>query len=74
MQLDDTAWVGHRLAEILPIALTDKQFCLELDDPVRRLDVLAPMIQIVAADEEDDEEGGGEESGGDDTGTPKIDH
>jgi Lon protease-like protein len=73
MQLDDTAWVGHRLAEILPIALTDKQFCLELDDPVRRLDVLAPMIQIVAADEEDDEEGAGEE-GDDDAGTPKIDH
>ena len=42
MRLDDAAWVGHRLAEILPIPLTDKQSCLELDDPVQRLDVLGP--------------------------------
>jgi Lon protease-like protein len=65
MQLDDAAWVGHRLAEILPMDLADKQFCLELDDPVRRLDVLAPMIQIVAADDADDEDGGGEGEVGD---------
>jgi hypothetical protein len=43
MHLDDAAWVGHRLAEILPIPLTEKQSCLELDDPVQRLDVLAPL-------------------------------
>jgi uncharacterized protein len=43
MRLDDAAWVGHRLAEILPIPLTDKQACLELDDPIQRLDVLAPL-------------------------------
>jgi Lon protease-like protein len=43
MRLDDAAWVGHRLAEILPIPLADKQMCLELDDPVQRLDVLAPL-------------------------------
>ena len=42
MRLDDAAWVGHRLAEILPIPLTDKQFCLELADPIQRLDVLSP--------------------------------
>jgi Lon protease-like protein len=42
MRLDDAAWVGHRLAEILPIAAADKQFCLELDDPIQRLDVLSP--------------------------------
>ncbi len=47
MHLDDAAWVGHRLAEILPMDLADKQFCLELDDPVQRLDVLSPLIQIV---------------------------
>jgi hypothetical protein len=40
MHLDDASWVGHRLAEILPIAPTEKQFCLELSDPIRRLDVL----------------------------------
>jgi uncharacterized protein len=43
MRLDDAAWVGHRLAEILPIPLAEKQACLELDDPIRRLDVLSPL-------------------------------
>jgi uncharacterized protein len=43
MRPDDAAWVGHRLAEILPIPLTEKQSCLEFDDPVHRLDVLAPL-------------------------------
>ena len=43
MRLDDAAWVGHRLAEILPIPLHDKQSCLEIHDPVQRLDILAPL-------------------------------
>jgi uncharacterized protein len=43
MRLDDAAWVGHRLAEILPIPPADKQMCLELDDPIQRLDVLSPL-------------------------------
>jgi Lon protease-like protein len=42
MRLDDAAWVGHRLAEILPIAVAEKQALLELDDPIRRLDMLSP--------------------------------
>ena len=53
MHLDDAAWVGHRLAEILPMDLADKQFCLELDDPLRRLDVLAPLIEITAQSDTD---------------------
>lgn len=43
MRLDDAAWVGHRLAEILPLPLNEKQALLELDDPVQRLDQLAPL-------------------------------
>ncbi len=43
MHPDDAAWVGYRLAEILPIPLADKQSALELDDPIRRLDVLSPL-------------------------------
>jgi hypothetical protein len=43
MRLDDAAWVGHRLAEILPIPTAQKQFCLELADPVERLDFLSPL-------------------------------
>jgi uncharacterized protein len=41
----DASWVGWRLAEILPIALTEKQYCLELDDPVARLARLNPLIR-----------------------------
>ena len=43
--LDDAAWVGYRLAEILPVSLSDKQEWLELDDPIERLAVLSPMIR-----------------------------
>jgi len=43
MRLDDAAWVGHRLAEILPIPLSEKQNYLEIDDPIERLDKLAPL-------------------------------
>lgn len=43
MHLDDAAWVGHRLAEILPLPLPEKQSCLELEDPIQRLDALAPL-------------------------------
>jgi Lon protease-like protein len=43
MRLDDAAWVGHRLAEILPLPLAEKQSCLELDDPIQRLDALSPL-------------------------------
>ena len=46
MHLDDAVWVGHRLAEILPMAPADKQRCLEFDDPVQRLDLLAPLIRL----------------------------
>jgi hypothetical protein len=48
MHLDDAVWVGHRLAEILPIAAAEKQFCLELNDPIQRLDVLRPLAQGAA--------------------------
>jgi Lon protease-like protein len=43
MRLDDAAWVGHRLAEILPIPLYEKQLLLEMNDPLQRLEALAPL-------------------------------
>jgi Lon protease-like protein len=43
MRLDDAAWVGHRLAEILPLPSREKQHLLEIDDPLQRLDFLAPL-------------------------------
>jgi uncharacterized protein len=45
MRLDDAAWVGHRLAEILPIPTTEKQLSLEMDDPLERLDLLEPKAK-----------------------------
>jgi Lon protease-like protein len=44
---DDAGWVSARLAEILPINLAEKQYCLELDDPVERLARLSPFIRRV---------------------------
>jgi Lon protease-like protein len=46
MRLDDAAWVGHRLAEILPIPPADKQAYLELVDPLERLDRLASLAPL----------------------------
>jgi Lon protease-like protein len=42
---DDAAWVGYRLAEILPMPSAEKQSCLELTDPIERLRVLRPMLR-----------------------------
>jgi Lon protease-like protein len=46
-RFNDSAWVGYRLAEILPLSLSDKQYCLELNDPLARLARLSPLIQRV---------------------------
>lgn len=42
---DDAAWVGCRLAEILPMPPSDKQRCLELTDPIELLRFLRPMLR-----------------------------
>ena len=44
---DDAAWVGCRLAEILPMPAADKQRCLEFVDPLERLQFLRPMVHPV---------------------------
>jgi Lon protease-like protein len=46
-RFDDAGWVSSRLAEILPLDLSDKQECLEMDDPLARLERLAPFIRPV---------------------------
>jgi Lon protease-like protein len=43
-KLDDAAWVGARLTELLPIPLGDKQALLELDDPLARLAMLMDVV------------------------------
>jgi Lon protease-like protein len=42
--LDDAAWIGARLAELLPIALNEKQALLEMQDPIARLDALSRLV------------------------------
>lgn len=37
---EDAGWVGHRLAELMPVQLLAKQKLLELDDPLVRLNIL----------------------------------
>jgi len=41
---EDAAWVGYRLAELLPIPLTQKQYFLQLDDPLQRLERLSTVL------------------------------
>jgi Lon protease-like protein len=43
-KFEDAAWIGSRLAELLPIGLADKQALLELDDPIERLDALLSLV------------------------------
>lgn len=40
MKLDDAAWVGGRLVELMPLKLERKQELLELNDPLTRLFML----------------------------------
>lgn len=41
---DDATWVGYRLAEVLPLSLTDRQACLEMNDAVARLRKLGTTL------------------------------
>jgi hypothetical protein len=50
--LDDAAWVGYRLSELLPIPLLAKQKLLELTDSLARLSILQRFLEsrgLVAA-------------------------
>jgi Lon protease-like protein len=46
-RFDDATWVGFRLAEVLPIPLELKQHCLQLTDPLARLEFVRPMLRSV---------------------------
>ena len=43
-RLDDAAWVGWRLAELLPLEDPQRQELLQLDDPHQRLDRLLSLL------------------------------
>ena len=44
-KFDDAAWIGARIAELLPIELADKQALLELDDPIERIRSLLTVVK-----------------------------
>jgi Lon protease-like protein len=44
LRLDDAAWVGYRLAEMLPLEARFKQELLELTDAAARLDRLSALL------------------------------
>ncbi len=43
----DASWVGCRLVELMPISMSDKQACLEIDDPLQRIERVSPLIRRV---------------------------
>ena len=44
-KLIDASWVGYRLAEVLPLRLSQKQYFLQLEEPLRRLEHLSDVLQ-----------------------------
>ena len=44
---DSASWISYRFSEILPLRIEDKQKCLEIDDPIIRLNFLEPLIKMI---------------------------
>jgi Lon protease-like protein len=42
---DDASWVSSRLAEFLPISLEQKQYLLQLNEPLKRLDRVWSLLE-----------------------------
>jgi Lon protease-like protein len=45
-QYDDAGWVSARLVEILPLPLVEKQRCLEMTEPLLRLQHLNSLVTV----------------------------
>lgn len=54
IRYEDASWVGARLVEILPLPLEEKQLCLELQDPLKRLEHLRMRVKVEAIEQEED--------------------
>lgn len=44
---DDAVWISYRFAEILPFTPEQKQTCLEIDDPMERLQLIRTALRDV---------------------------
>jgi Lon protease-like protein len=47
LRLDDAAWVGYRLAEVLPLEPAEKQHLLEMTDTVARFERLREILKRI---------------------------
>lgn len=47
LDFQSATWVGYRLAEILPLRLPQKQYFLELTDPIIRLERLDDVLEQI---------------------------
>jgi Lon protease-like protein len=43
---EDAGWVSYRLAELLPLPISLQQQLLETGDPIERLGVLTPLVDV----------------------------
>jgi len=44
LKYSDATWVGSRLAELLPIPLAQKQYLLQLNEPIQRLERMRQLM------------------------------
>lgn len=44
---DSASWVGNRLAELLPLKLAQRQYFLQLTDPVQRLERISAVLDHI---------------------------
>lgn len=47
-RLEDASWLGARLSELLPLDLSTRQRCLEMDDPLERLRFLDEIVRAAS--------------------------
>jgi len=45
---DDATWVGYRLSELLPLPPTQRQYFLEINDSLERLQILRTLVESIA--------------------------
>ncbi|MGB5347301.1 MAG: LON peptidase substrate-binding domain-containing protein [Woeseia sp.] len=50
-QYDDAVWISYRFAEILPFTAEQKQTCLEIDDPLERLQLIRTSLRDVRGEQ-----------------------